>query len=134
MFTSSRFAPPRTCSRATSTAPWSSPPSMSRRNRRDPVTLVRSPIITNPVSGPIAKVSRPLKRVRGGSAGSGRGVIPDTAVAICVMWAGVVPQQPPTMLTSPAPANSASSREVSSGVWSYPPKALGRPAFGWQAV
>ena len=50
MFTSSRFAPPRTCSSATSTAAPKSPASISRRNRAEPVTFVRSPIRTNPVS------------------------------------------------------------------------------------
>ena len=47
------------------------------------------------------------------------------------MWAGVVPQQPPTMLTRPACANSPSTRARSSGDSSYSPKAFGRPAFGW---
>ena len=63
MFTSSRFAPPRTCSSATSTAAWWLSPSISRRNFADPVTLVRSPIITNPVSGPILNGSSPENRV-----------------------------------------------------------------------
>src|SRR5215203_1858547 len=64
MFTSRTFAPPRTCSSATSTAPVKSPPSTRRRNRAEPVTFVRSPAITNPVSGPISNVSSPLQRVR----------------------------------------------------------------------
>ncbi len=50
------------------------------------------------------------------------------------MWAGVVPQQPPTMFTSPDRANSSSIPAVSSGVSSYPPKAFGRPAFGCEAT
>ena len=62
MFTSSRLAPPRTCSAATSTAAWNWSDSISLRNRAEPVTFVRSPIITNPVSGPISNRSRPLKR------------------------------------------------------------------------
>ena len=63
MLTSSRFAPPRTCSRATSTAAWLFPASISRLKRAEPATLVRSPIITKPVSGPISNGSRPLNRV-----------------------------------------------------------------------
>ena len=116
MLTSSRLAPPRTCSRATSTAAWWSSASISRRNRREPVTLVRSPIITNPVSGPISKGSRPLNLVRATGAGTWRGRRPATLAAICAMCSGVVPQHPPTMLTSPSAANSPSSRAVSSGV------------------
>ncbi len=63
MLTSSRFAPPRTWSSATASAAWWSSASISLRNFAEPVTLVRSPIITNPVSGPISNVSRPLNLV-----------------------------------------------------------------------
>ncbi|GAA3040865.1 hypothetical protein GCM10017559_81840 [Streptosporangium longisporum] len=98
------------------------------------MTLVRSPIMTNPVSGPISKGSRPLKRVRAGGCAICRGGRPDTAAAIFAMWAGEVPQHPPTMLTIPEVANSPSSAAVSSGFSSYPPNALGRPALGWLAV
>ena len=69
MFTSSAFAPFRTCSIATWTASSRSPASTSERNRAEPVTFVRSPIITNPVSGQISKGSRPLHRVRGSGVG-----------------------------------------------------------------
>ena len=63
MFTSSALAPPRTCSSATSTAPAKSPASTRRRKRDEPVTFVRSPIRTKPVSGPISNGSSPLQRV-----------------------------------------------------------------------
>jgi hypothetical protein len=53
-----------------------------------------------------------------------------TALAIAAMWAGVDPQHPPTMLSQPFPAKSPSTAAMSAGVSSYPPKALGRPAFG----
>ena len=53
MFTSRRFAPPRTCSTATVDRLAKSPASISRRNLAEPVTFVRSPTITKPVSGPI---------------------------------------------------------------------------------
>src|SRR5438552_419031 len=65
MLTSSMFAPPRTWSSATWTAPAKSPDSMRRRNRIEPVTLVRSPITTKPESGPVSKGSRPLEGGRG---------------------------------------------------------------------
>ena len=64
MFTSSRFAPPRTCSSATSTAPWKSSASISRRKRAEPVTFVRSPTTTKPVSGSMTNGSSPEKRGR----------------------------------------------------------------------
>jgi hypothetical protein len=114
MLTSSRFAPPRTWSRATSRALsyWSA--SMSFRKRAEPVTLVRSPIIWKFESPRIGSVSRPEKKVvraRGSAsgAGSGRGRTLATDSAIARMWAGVVPQQPPTMLTRPLVANSPTS-------------------------
>ena len=43
--TSIMFAPPRTCSSATSVASVQLPSLIRRMNRFDPVTLVRSPII-----------------------------------------------------------------------------------------
>jgi hypothetical protein len=70
MFTSRRLAPPRTCSSATSTAPWKSSASIRRRKRAEPVTFVRSPTMTKPVSGPISNGSRPLNRVRRWASGS----------------------------------------------------------------
>ena len=57
--------------------------------------------------------------------------MPSTASAIAAMCSGVVPQQPPTMLTKPAAARTrAAARRSSSGVSSYSPNAFGRPAFG----
>ena len=47
--------------------------SIRRRKRAEPVTFVRSPIITKPVSGPISNGSRPLKRGRAGRFGRSRG-------------------------------------------------------------
>ncbi len=82
------------------------------------MTLVRSPIMTNPVSGPISNGSRPLNRVRAGGAGTGRGGRPATACAIRAMCAGVVPQHPPTTFTMPASANAPSIPAVSAGAWS----------------
>lgn len=45
------------------------------------------------------------------------------------MCSGVVPQQPPTILTNPCSANSAICSAVMSGVSSYSPKVLGRPRW-----
>ncbi len=54
------------------------------------------------------------------------------AAAIAAMCSGVVPQQPPAMLTKPDSANERSRLEVTSGVSSNPVSAIGfgRPAFG----
>ena len=102
MFTSSRFAPPRTCSSATSTAPVKSPPSIRRRKRAEPVTFVRSPISTKPVSAPISNGSRPLKRGAGaGAAGPAAATSPRTAAAIARVCSGVEPQHEPTMFRKP---------------------------------
>ena len=115
MFTSRRFAPPRTWSRATSSAPWKSPASIRRRKRAEPVTFVRSPTMTKFASSKIEKGSRPLKRVTPGRSGTSRGARPRTASAIARVWSGVVPQQPPTRFTRPLSANSLRSELVVSG-------------------
>ena len=69
---------------------------MSLAKRRDPVTLVRSPTFTNSESGVMVSGSRPDSCVYRGSLGTLRGVRPAAAAAMARMWAGVVPQQPPT--------------------------------------
>ena len=74
--------------------------------------------------------SKPLKRHAGGICGSGRGAESRTAAASAAMCAGVVPQQPPTMLTKPLAANSPSTAAVAAGDSSYSPNAFGSPAFG----
>ncbi len=74
--------------------------------------------------------SRPDNRQRGSSTGGLRGGRPATASAMCAMCSGVVPQQPPRMLTKPLLANSRTSAAVSQAVSSYSPNAFGRPAFG----
>ena len=62
--------------------------------------------------------------------GSWRGATSSRASAIARMWSGVVPQHPPTMFTSPFSAIAFTADAISSGLWSYPPISLGRPAFG----
>ena len=77
---------------------------ISLRKRAEPVTLVRSPIIWKLESGRISSGSSPLKRVTGRSRCAAAGIAaahPPTASAMARMCSGVVPQQPPTMLTSP---------------------------------
>jgi hypothetical protein len=98
----------------------------------DPVTLVRSPTLTNSDSSSMLKGSSPDRRVATGMTGGTRGVTSDTAFAMASMCGGVVPQQPPATLTRPATANSRISAEVMSGVSSKPVSAigLGRPALG----
>ncbi len=59
MLTSRMFAPPRTWSSATSVAFEKSPEVMKRRNRADPETFVRSPIIWKLLSGRIVSGSSP---------------------------------------------------------------------------
>ena len=133
MLTSRRFAPPRTWSSATSTAVVMSPALIKLRNFAEPATFVRSPIIWKFDSGRIASGSSPLKYETSSpeKSGTSRGALPSTAFAISRMWSGVVPQQPPTMLTIPEVANSPTNSPVSAGASSYSPNALGRPAFGY---
>ncbi len=104
--------------------------SISRAKTFDPVMFVRSPTMTNPVSGVIRNGSSPEKVVTGSCGGIARGATPRTASAIWRMCSGVVPQHPPTTFTSPACANSPRSPLVISAVSSNPPNALGRPALG----
>ncbi len=130
MFTSRRFAPPRTCSSATSSAPCQSSASTRRRKRAEPVTFVRSPTITKFVSGVIANGSSPEKTGSARRSGTRRGGTPSTAAAIARTCSGVVPQHPPTTLTSPARANSPRKRLVSAGCSSCAPNSFGSPAFG----
>ena len=130
MFTSRIWAPPSTCCRATWRASSYWPARTSFANFGEPVTFVRSPTFTKFESGRMTKGSRPESRVRRGTSGRTRGATPRTASAILRMWAGVVPQQPPTTLRKPARAHSPRLAAIESGVSSKPPNAFGRPAFG----
>ena len=103
---------------------------MSLANCVDPVTLVRSPTLVNKESGPMLNGSRPLRRQRTSISGTTRGGMPSTASTIASMCAGVVPQQPPTMLTNPLCAKSRITDAMCSGVSSYCPNSFGNPALG----
>ena len=92
--------------------------------------LVRSPTFRNRLVGRIVSGSRPDSRQAGSMTGGTRGLTPATAAAIRLMWSGVVPQQPPSRLSSPLSANSWTMAAVCSGASSYSPKALGSPALG----
>jgi hypothetical protein len=72
MFTSSAFAPLAHLLERDLDAASRSSASTSERKRAEPVTFVRSPIITKPVSGPISNGSSPLQRVAAGRAGTPR--------------------------------------------------------------
>ena len=132
MLTSMTCAPFSTCWRATCSASSNWPFRISRAKALEPVTLVRSPTLTNSESASTLKGSRPDSRIAGGRCGLARGAMPSMARAIAAMWSGVVPQQPPATLTKPACANSFSSAAVISGVSSKPVSDIGfgRPAFG----
>ena len=74
--------------------------------------------------------SRPESRSAGATCAGSRGVTPLATCAIAEMCSGVVPQQPPIRLTSEADANSPITSAIWSGISSYSPNALGRPALG----
>src|SRR5207237_1187414 len=77
-----------------------------------------------------SNASRPESRIVAASFGRSRGGTPSTAAAMALIWSGVVPQQPPTILTRPARANSPSIPAIASGLSSYSPNSLGSPALG----
>ena len=135
MLTSRMFAPPRTCSSATSTAPWKSPASIRRSEPR------RAGDVRPLADDDEARVRPDHERLetaearRAGALPAHAGEpVPRRHPRSPDVCSGVVPQQPPTMLTRPASANSRRKRLVSSGCSSCRPSAFGRPAFGWQAT
>ena len=116
MLMSMTWAPFSTCWRATASASSKRPSRIMRAKALEPVTLVRSPTLTNRLSPPTLKGSRPDRRSFFSSTGTARGASPATACAIAAMCAGVVPQQPPTMFTRPLCAHSRISPARCSGV------------------
>ena len=99
----------------------------------DPVTFVLSPTLIKSESSPTLKGSRPDKRSFCFIEGVFLGEHGETASLIALICSGVVPQQPPTILTQPSSANSAINPEVISGVSSNPVGAIGfgNPALGY---
>ena len=63
--------------------------------------------------------------------GGTRGARPRARAAMAVMWAGVVPQQPPTMFTQPSSRKRLSLKARLGGVSPYWPRSSGRPALGY---
>ena len=107
MFTSRRFAPPRTCSSATSTAAGV----VVRLDQ--PAEARRAGDVRPLADHHEARVRADLERLEPAEARAPRRLAerraaagPATASAIAATCSGVVPQQPPTTLTSPSSANS----------------------------
>ena len=129
-FTSIMSAPASTCWRAIESASSKSPFKINFLNFGDPVTLVLSPIKRKPLSVVAFKGSRPAYRLRVSAVRSFLGGIFCTDATICLICSGVVPQHPPIMFIHPWSAKSFRKSANSSGVWSYSPIALGKPALG----
>ncbi len=123
-------APFSTCCLATSDAASKSSSLISRENLGDPVTLVRSPTLMKPKFSVKFKGSRPLNRQVFSKTGISRGLYLSATFFISRICSGVVPQQPPTILSHFFCRNISSTAAISEGVSSYPPNALGRPALG----
>ncbi len=94
------------------------------------MTLVRSPTFTKRESPPTLSGSRPERRSFGSISGTMRGLNAETCSTISRIWSGVVPQQPPVMLSQPLSAHSRMKPAVSHGCSSYSAIALGNPALG----
>ena len=116
MLTSMAWAPASTWRRAISRARSKLPSTTRRAKAREPATFVLSPMFANRLPGAMSSGSRPARRRAGGGPGMTRGGRPRTASAKAAMWAGPVPQQPPTMLTRPASAKPRISLAMASGV------------------
>ena len=132
MFTSTTWAPFSTCSRQTSSAVSYSPSRIRRLKRAEPVMLARLCLRSRTAYWlSIFRGSSPDRRQATGISDT-RGRLPSTACAMAEICGGVLPQQPPTMLTKPASAHSPICPPISSGVRSNPPNSLadrrsGRP-------
>ena len=105
MLMSMTWAPFSTCWRATASASSYFSARIRRANAFEPVTLVRSPTLTNSELSSTLNASRPDRRIAFGISGIRRGRRSLMAAAIAAMCSGVVPQQPPAMLTKPDSAN-----------------------------
>ena len=132
MLMSSTCAPSSTCLRAMVSASSYFFSLTSRRNLREPATLHRSPMLRKLFSGFTSSRSSPESQSvsdLGGAAGT-CGRLPRASSGKWAMCAGVVPQHPPTMFTSPSSIKSLIWTAIFSGVSSYCPNWFGRPALG----
>mmetsp|Transcript_5226 Transcript_5226/g.15529 ORF Transcript_5226/g.15529 Transcript_5226/m.15529 type:complete len:203 (+) Transcript_5226:2752-3360(+) len=121
MLMSSTWAPDSAWCFAMSSAFSYSPFMMSFLNLMEPARLQRSPRLRKPnLLRSTSTASRPEMIMRGSAGASGfcRGLVSLTALASAAMWSGVVPQQPPSMLTRPRSANCFTSVAKASGFWS----------------
>ena len=125
-------APFSTCWRATDKASSYFSLMIKFANAFEPVTLVRSPTFTNNESSLIKKDSRPESLVTVSTVGTSLGLIFFISSAMALICSGVVPQQPPAILTKPLIANSLIKDEVSLGFSSKPVSDMGfgKPALG----
>src|SRR5262249_6611123 len=92
------------------------PLKMNFANFGEPVTFVRSPMLTKLRSGRNVRASKPLRRRYGSGCGGLRGFRPRTASATARICSGVVPQHPPTIFTQPFAAKSRRMDDVSAAV------------------
>ena len=116
ILTSIICAPSSTCWRATFSAVSNSPSLIKRRNTAEPVTLVRSPTLTNKESCEILHASKPDNRHMGSMLGIVRGDSSSIISRNAAMCAGVVPQQPPIIFRKPLRAHWPISSAICSGV------------------
>ena len=133
MFTSMIAAPPSTCCRATVSASSNLPSRISLANFGEPVTLVRSPMSVNGISGRSVKRLEPGVCVSSVAARAARAASrPRSASAMHLICSGVLPQQPPAMFSQPCSAKSRMSGPMSSGNCGKPvgESGSGSPAFG----
>ncbi|OAV73240.1 hypothetical protein Barb7_02985 [Bacteroidales bacterium Barb7] len=87
-----------------------------------------------PFSGFTSDISKP-ERHNTAEAGTGTcGLAPLTRAGKRAICAGVVPQQPPMILTNPPSMKGLRWAAINSGVSSYVPKLFGNPAFGWAVI
>ena len=130
MLISKICAPPSTCSRATEIASSNFSSRIKRANFFDPVTLQRSPILTNLVNSVISKGSKPDNCWFSFATGITCGLCLAATSAIASICAGVVPQQPPIIFKKPFSKKSSIITAISEGDWSYSPISFGKPALG----
>mmetsp|Transcript_20816 Transcript_20816/g.52845 ORF Transcript_20816/g.52845 Transcript_20816/m.52845 type:complete len:224 (-) Transcript_20816:252-923(-) len=123
MLTSITCAPDSACARAISSALSYSPLRMSFLYLIEPAMLHRSPTLTKPRFLSMVIGSRPEIRISQNSGCASRGLkgVPAAAASRSIlstapMCSGVVPQQPPSMLTSPVSRKSLTDLAKLSGV------------------
>ena len=131
MFISISCAPSSTCLRAMSSASPYFFSFIRRRNLREPATLQRSPTLMKFMLSFTTRRSRPESHSSAGFATGTRGCTPLTIAGNNAIYSSVVPQQPPMIFTSPSSTYSRTMAAISSGVWSYSPSSLGKPALGY---